>query len=244
MDPRVRFSSVASDYAAARPSYPDALADWMLRLGPVRQAVDLGCGTGISTRLLAVRGVDVIGIDPNPAMLAEARRAGGRYVEAEAAATRLPDACVDLVTCAQAMHWFVGDDAIAEIARVLRPGGFAVAYWNLRSSGPMLDDYQDVLRARVKGYDNRPGARPTLAALRSHPGVSVTKEARFRYAQDLDRAGLLARARSSSYVAHDVDDPVGLDAALHALFDRHASRGRVTLRYEVHALAWRPRPTA
>ncbi|MDP2313295.1 MAG: class I SAM-dependent methyltransferase [Pseudomonadota bacterium] len=239
-DPRERFSALVTDYAAARPSYPDALFDWILGRARGTRVADLGCGTGIATRQLAARGVDVVGIDPNHAMLAEARRTGGRYLEGEATATGLAAASVDLVTVAQAMHWFDLDPSLAEIRRVLAPRGVAVAFWNLRSGGPFMDSYDALLRTHVARYVRRPGAPTRLTAVRRHPRVTKVEERTFRNDQVLDRAGLLARTRSASYVAKGVRDPAALERALVTLFERHAVGGTVTMRYDVHAIAWQP----
>jgi SAM-dependent methyltransferase len=109
-DPRQRFSGASEQYARSRPSYPGALVDWVLAEAGVRpgdRVADVGCGTGIMTRLLAERGADVLGIDPNEDMLAEAQKAGGRatYRHGEAEATGLERGSVSLVTVAQAFHW-------------------------------------------------------------------------------------------------------------------------------------------
>src|SRR6185295_15184654 len=136
MDPKQRFSAAAGDYHKHRPSYPAALIDWLLREAAVPQGgriADVGCGTGIATRLLAARGLEVVGVDPNPEMLAEARGAGGgpSYVRGEAAATGLPAASFDLVTVAQALHWIAFPEFAAEARRIQKPTGFAAAFWNL-----------------------------------------------------------------------------------------------------------------
>src|SRR5262249_52375699 len=95
IDSRDRFDAAADAYHRCRPSYPAALFDWLLAttgLGPGAAVADVGCGTGISTRLLAGRGLDVVGIDPSEPMLDRAREAGcARYQRGEAAATGLPD---------------------------------------------------------------------------------------------------------------------------------------------------------
>src|SRR5262245_8336889 len=111
IDPRERFSGNAAGYAQYRPSYPPAIVDGILAaagVSPGDPVADVGCGTGIFTRLLAERATVVTGIDPNEPMLAEARAAGGSatYVRGEAEATGLPDQSVALVTVAQAFHWF------------------------------------------------------------------------------------------------------------------------------------------
>src|SRR6185295_10044902 len=111
VDSRDRFSATVDLYKKYRPSYPPALIDWLLEVGqlaPGDRVADLGCGTGISTRLLAARGLDVVGIDPNEDMLASARAEGGvaTYQRGEAVATGLANASVKMATAAQAFHWF------------------------------------------------------------------------------------------------------------------------------------------
>ena len=118
IDPRDRFSAAADLYHRYRPSYPEALLGWIERttgLPPPARVADVGCGTGISSRPLAERGYAVTGVDPNEAMLAHARAAGGAdYRLGSATDTGLPGGSFDLVTVAQAFHWFDVPAALAE----------------------------------------------------------------------------------------------------------------------------------
>ncbi len=71
-DPRHRFSGAAAGYARFRPGYPDALVDRVVTEAGVKSGdpvADVGCGTGIFTRMLAARGLEVTGIDPDPAVM-------------------------------------------------------------------------------------------------------------------------------------------------------------------------------
>lgn len=244
IDPRERFGGAAAGYARHRPSYPEALLDAVLAhagAGPGDRVADVGCGTGILTRLLAARGLDVVGIDPNEDMLAEARAGGGRaeYRRGEAAATGLADASVALVTAAQAFHWFDADAALAEIHRVLRPGGHAAALWNLRAGSAFMVDYAEVLRRFCREYRVLESWEQSLAALRSHPRVVAPRELEERHAQRLDLEGLLGRAWSSSYVIHGVGDREGFDAALRGLFAAHARGGVLEFPYRSVAVVFR-----
>jgi len=95
--------------------------------------VDLGCGTGISTRLFATTGHPVIGIDPNADMLATARAEGAQeYRIGTSEHTGLPDACADLIIAAQAFHWFHLDRTFAELERIGTARSACVAFWNVR----------------------------------------------------------------------------------------------------------------
>lgn len=246
-DPRERFSGAAPAYARHRPSYPAAIVDWILAeaaAGSGDRVADVGCGTGILTRLLADRGLDVVGIDPNEDMLAEARRAGGRaeYRGGEAAATGLRDASVALVTVAQAFHWFDTDAALGELHRVLRPGGHVAALWNLRAGGPLMAEYDRLLRRFSREYGVVESWDRTLARLRAHPRVEAPREHEEPNAQHLDLEGLRGRAWSSSYVSRGVRDRAGFDAGLEALFARHAREGVVEFPYRTVALLFRTRP--
>lgn len=125
----------ADTYDGNRPAPPAALLDVLTMLARTERpavVVDLGCGTGLSTRVWADRAQEVIGVEPNPAMriAAEARTQEWtvRYVEAFASETGLPDGGADIVTCSQSFHWMEPATTLAEAARILRPGGVFAAY--------------------------------------------------------------------------------------------------------------------
>jgi len=130
-EPAYRGSFVGR-YDSLRPEPPADLIKVLAQLAPAqppRLVVDLGSGTGISTVVWADHAERVIGIEQNPEMLAGARSASNvEYRHAVAHATELPDACADIVTCAQSFHWMDRQPTLAEIARILRPGGVFAAY--------------------------------------------------------------------------------------------------------------------
>jgi len=245
MDPRERFSAAADLYHRYRPSYPEALLDWIdesTGLRPPARVADVGCGTGISSRLVAGRGFDVTGVDPNEAMLAPARVAGGaRYLGGSATATGLADGSVDLVTVAQAFHWFDVPATLAEFRRILTVPGWCAAFWNLRGSSPFLEDYDRLLRAHSTEYEVLLKPEATLRDILRADGVFDAREAEFANAKLLDREGLLGRAHSSSYVIHGVADPAAFDRALVEVFDRHQSGGTVEFLYRTVAVCFRLR---
>jgi SAM-dependent methyltransferase len=183
-----------------------------------------------------------VGVDPNEPMLERARAAGGaRYVRGQAEATGLPEASVALVTVAQAFHWFDQAAAFREFRRILRPGGWTAAFWNLRASSPFMDAYDQVLRAYSREYAVLLSHDQSLESLASGAVLDV-RRAEFPNAQELDRAGLHGRAGSSSYVVHGVADREGFDRALDAAFDAHAEDGRVGYLYRVVGLCFRIAP--
>lgn len=243
-DPTRRFSSVAADYARYRPSYPDALVDWIIHeadLAPGARVADIGCGTGISTRLFAVKGLDALGVEPNDAMRGQAEREGGaRYLKGRAEATGFPAASFDLASAAQCFHWFEEDAALAEFSRIVRPGGRCCAFWNLRASTPVLRDYAEALLRFSEDYRREPKGRETLERLKTRAGLAGRRDACFPNSQTFDLAGLLGRAHSMSYVAVGVADPAGLDRALEEVFRRHEKGGLVAFDYEACAVMWTP----
>ncbi|MEV5719735.1 class I SAM-dependent methyltransferase [Amycolatopsis mediterranei] len=127
------FGTAAADYAEHRPDYSPAAVEWALEAAPGPRVLDLGAGTGKLTGTLVALGVDVIAVEPDPAMLAELRRAlpAVRALAGSAEAIPLPDASVDAVLAGNALHWF--DLAVAgpEMGRVLAPGGVLAGLWNV-----------------------------------------------------------------------------------------------------------------
>jgi SAM-dependent methyltransferase len=135
-----RRADFAADYDRYRPHPPAALLELLPALAGVdrpRLVVDLGSGTGLSTRLWADAADEVVGVELNDAMLEFADGAtkarNVRYVGASAYKTGLPDGCADLVTAAQSLQWMKLDRVAPEIVRILRPGGVFCAYNYFRS---------------------------------------------------------------------------------------------------------------
>lgn len=131
------YAKAAGTYSTGRPGYPAEVGGWItqtLSIGPGVKVLDLGAGTGKFTKLLAETGADIIAADPVPEMLAELKATlpNVETLVAQAERLPLPDASVDVITCAQCFHWFANEHAVAEITRVLKPGGLWGLIWNSR----------------------------------------------------------------------------------------------------------------
>lgn len=124
------FGGHAAVYAAARPTYPDALFDWLATLAPRSATVlDCGCGNGQASVALAARFARVIATDPSAEQVRNATpHARVEYRVAAAEASGADPGGIGLVTAAQAVHWFDHAAFAAECRRVLAPGG-AVVVW-------------------------------------------------------------------------------------------------------------------
>lgn len=118
------FCEGGDGYARHRPSYPTKLARMLADAAPSRAcAVDVGCGTGLLTALLAEYFERVYGLDVSAGQLAHASpRPPIEYRVAQAEATGLPDRCADLITVAQAAHWFDLPAFYREVRRIAADG--------------------------------------------------------------------------------------------------------------------------
>ena len=133
-----RFSGFAELYNRFRPRLPDDLGHLLTQWAHMDSpdlVIDLGCGTGLSTRYWAERAKQVIGIDPSGDMLQAAQAQtylpNVSYRQGFGHQTGLPDHCADIITCCDSLHWMEPGSTFAEIVRVLRPGGvFAWLYFS------------------------------------------------------------------------------------------------------------------
>lgn len=134
------FLNAGEDYDRFRPGFPEAAADAIVPT-PTAAALDLGAGTGKFTELLTTRADRIIAVEPSEQMLA-VLRAKLSDVEAHigtAEAIPASDGSIDVVTVAQAFHWFDREPACAEIRRVLVPGGTLGLLWNRADRGCSWD---------------------------------------------------------------------------------------------------------
>jgi SAM-dependent methyltransferase len=202
--------------------------------------VDVGCGTGISSRLFAQRGIPVLGIEPNEEMRRRAcetpspdPHGAPRFQEGKAEATGLGDGCADLVLAAQAFHWFAADLALAEFHRVLKPEGWIVLMWNERDeSDPFTAAYGAIIRsapsaARLEKQRGQAG-EPLLTC----PLVRNARRVAFQHVQHLDEQGIIGRALSASYAPREPREVEAFVAALRDVFARFQEGGNVDMQYE------------
>ncbi len=237
------FTGLAGVYDANRPNYPIEAIDVILDGLPRPTTVaDVGCGTGISTRLLAMRAgkrAKVIGVDPNADMLREARFAAERallnieFAEGTGERTGLSDASVDVVVCAQAFHWLSPIEALREFHRVLQPSGRVALMWNVRDDGhdafttaysAMARRAMDAAASRGLEVHDLRSADPTIGGFFRDARLLV-----FPNPHRLTQDGLMGRARSASYFPRQ--DPLRgeMEAELRTLFQQHSVDGVVTL---------------
>jgi ubiquinone/menaquinone biosynthesis C-methylase UbiE len=207
LHPRAQeFSKAASVYEGARPEFPVAAIDWLceqLRIDGATRVLDLAAGTGRLTVPLYARTRQIVAVEPVPEMRAVLRAALPEIevLDGTAEAIPLPDASVGAVVVAQAFHWFEPVPALAEIARVLVPGGRLGLVWH---SPDRSDPLQRAYRAIVE--QNRQGAPIHLSHDASHyigEGAPLrpiaAAEIRDVHVYDADR--LVALARSTSHFA-------------------------------------------
>jgi SAM-dependent methyltransferase len=208
-----RFSDRVADYVRYRPDYPHTLLSWLQdELGVANDwhVADVGAGTGISSRMFLDAGYRVTAVEPNAAMRAAMTAwlggvDGFRAVDGSADATGLPDGGVDLVTVAQAFHWFDFDAALAEIRRVLRPGGALAILFNQRDERtPWVDRWNAVIEWHSRVIA-RYQATDWTALLGGHGFVAVG-DAHVEWDQPMTRDLVAARVRSVSYIAEEPRD--------------------------------------
>jgi SAM-dependent methyltransferase len=200
------FAAVADQYERARPDYPAAAVEWLggrLGLRRGRTVLDLAAGTGKLTRQLVATGADVVAVEPLDEMrahleaaLPEARALAGRAEEIP-----LRDSSIDAVTVAQAFHWFDAQRALAEIHRVLRPGGGLALVWNSRDlADPLQSAVEAIIRPIRVRAEAGPRPEPRADIDRSRL-FSPVEERRFPHEQPLPRSAVLDRVASMSFVA-------------------------------------------
>ena len=231
------------DYVRARPSYPTELIALLreeLGLGPGCTVADVGSGTGILTSLLLGTGSRVIGVEPNDAMREAAEALLGKHPEFQSLAgtaedTGLPGDSVDVVTAAQAFHWFDVEKTSREFRRILRREGAVALIWNLRQpeDTPFLEAYENFLEEWGRDYADVRASWKAEASVARFFGQEEHLLRRFPNEQVLDCEALEARFLSSSYAPprDDAKGPAAL-AALQRLFHDHAVDGTVRMTYD------------
>ncbi len=190
-----RFMGFAEDYDAYRPAPPRALVDVLRQLAQSERprVVDIGCGTGLSSRIWAGLAESVIGVEPSDDMRRRAEAAtaklpgcqGIRYQSGASSETHLGDASADIVTISQALHWMPPEPTFREVARILRAGGVFAA----------VDcDWPPVMNAAAeRAYDDFTAETRKLE--KAHGDAQVQRWAKAEHLQRIRNSGLFGYTR-------------------------------------------------
>jgi SAM-dependent methyltransferase len=200
------FGAGAGAYERGRPGYPPQVVDILaeaLDLRAGRRVLDLAAGTGKMTRPLLSTGASIVAVEPVAGMrevLAEGCP-GAEVLDGTAEAIPLEPASVDAAVVAQAFHWFDPPKALAELARVVRPGGGLALVWNRRDeSVPWVGRMSEVMGWHdypVSSYERTDW--PSLVGLSDQFGAVTAQQV--RWDMDMTRDALADRVRSVSYIA-------------------------------------------
>ncbi len=237
-----RFSSRVENYIKYRPGYPPETLEILKQeceLTKDSVVADVGSGTGILSGLFLRNGNKVFGIEPNPPM----RLAGEELlksfenfvsIDGAAEATTLGPQSVDVVTAAQAFHWFKRGEAKKEFKRILKPDGWVVLIWNERlvDATAFLRDYESFLLNYGTDYQEirHENVEPEIADFFAPAGFQLRTLPNY---QHFDLEALKGRVYSSSYApepGHPNFEP--MLSRLEELFNAHNQNGMVTFEYE------------
>ena len=215
------FGRTAREYELGRPEWPEELLDRVvaaLDLGPEAAVLDLGAGTGKLTRLLVPRFGRVIAVEPDGAMreVLEEVVPGAESLAGSAEAIPLGENEVDAAFSGEAFHWFASRETVAELERVLRPGGGLAIFWNIfLEAESELDDAAEAVLEEAVARGGTPGLPRVLSGKWRDP----LAESRFGELHEdelvrevvTDRDAWIANMRSVSSIARQ---PAGDRAAL------------------------------
>lgn len=240
-DATQRFSARVENYVRYRPGYPPQVIERLRQecgLQPDSIVADIASGTGLFTRLLLENGNRVFAVEPNLEMRQAGEQALSSFcglisVNGTAEATTLAAQSLDIVTSAQAAHWFDRVRARVEFARILKPRGWCVLLWNERQTDttPFLRDYERLLLQYSTDYEHVRHER-TTETIGGFFAPSPHRERVFALTQQFDCLALEGRLLSSSYaplLGHPNYEAMLSD--LRRTFGRHQQNGIVEFIY-------------
>ncbi len=234
-----KFTGKGGVYQQYRPDYAaDALLylKEKLGIGPGAAVADVGSGTGIFTRQLLLLGAIVFAVEPNPDMRMEAERQlaafpGFHSIAGRDSGTTLPDQSVNLVSAAQAFHWFEPAAFRQECRRILKPNGKVLLVWNQRDHSSPVNQISKAVFAEYcpdfKGFSGGMSQRDARIENFFPNGYELLQ---FAYPIYYSREGYIGRCLSASYaILPDNPRYDAFVAALGQVFDQFQQDGKLLL---------------
>ncbi len=247
----VDFAKTAVDYGRHRAGFPDALYGRLAPFGPGgpgQRVLDLGTGTGSLGRLFARRGAAVVGLDPSPDLLAQARRIDAAeglettYVVARAEAAPFGAGTFDTVMAGQCWHWFERARAAREARRLLVPGGWlAICHFDwIPLPGNLVAATESLIEAHNPDWrwGGGTGLHPAWLADAAGAGFRALETFSFDQEVPYSHVAWRGRIRASAGVAASLppDAVATFDRALAALLAKQFPEDPLDVPHRVFAL--------
>jgi ubiquinone/menaquinone biosynthesis C-methylase UbiE len=235
-----KFTGKADIYAKYRPSYPNEYIDYLLSANQLKEGqivADIGSGTGIFSRQLLERGLTVMGVEPNDEMRTMAEQSLKLYprftsIKATAENTTLEDNSVDLVTVAQAFHWFDKKAFKIECQRILKQQANVALVWNSRdSASPIIKENAEICQQTCPNFKGFSGGIEETPEVYNHFFKDGKYELK-KFQNDLlfDYEGFLGRNLSASYAPKENDEAYEKFVyLLTELFEKYSKNGQIVL---------------
>jgi len=239
-----RFSNRVTNYVKYRPDYPREIITYLethCELTSESVIADVGCGTGISTKMFLENGNRVFGVEPNAAMRSAAEKYLDSFsnftsIDGTSDKTTLADASVDMIVAAQAFHWFDAEKTRPEFKRILKHDGHIVLIWNERQldTTPFLIEYEAFLLKYADDYTHvrheNIHAKEIADFFQKDYGSAT-----FANSQIFDFEGLKGRMLSASYMPSEADPTYKtVFEDLLRLFAKHAENDRIEVLYDTN----------
>lgn len=239
--PTERFSDRVSNYVKYRPSYPaETISILRERCGLTQMwnIADIGSGTGIFTKILLENGNRVFAVEPNQEMRSEAEHLLSSYsnffsLNAKAEDTKIDLHSVDMITAAQAFHWFDREKVRIEFERILKEKGWVVLMWNNRSTESDFDkEYEDLLIKYSEDYIRVNHRNITYESIKTFFIPGRVEKAELKNLQIFNFDGLKGRLMSSSYAPKENTTAFHpMMESLEILFNKYNENGLITFNY-------------
>lgn len=211
-----KFTGKADMYSKYRPSYPIEYINYLISYNALTDdsvIADIGSGTGILSRQLLGKGVKVIGVEPNDDMRIKAEQLVDQYpgftlISATAEDTTLQDQSIDLITVAQAFHWFDKERFKIECRRILKSDSNVALVWNSRDlSSEVVQKNAEICKSicpLFQGFSGGIEENPEIYKQFFRDGKYEYQN--FQHDLELDLNGFIGRNLSASYAPKAADE--------------------------------------
>ncbi len=228
-----RFTGKAEFYDKYRPSYPDSLIDWLYERTNAATVADIGAGTGKFTACLLRKPWKVTAVEPNDDMRSKLNIPGVNVVKGSAENTGLEQCSIELITTAQAFHWFDRDKFKSECQRILKPEGSLAVVYNERKDNDYSKE-RDEIFLKYCGACNAGaigGSKEKFEDIFDGGYFSSYEVFKLENNTQLDLEGFIGRELSSSYALKENDPKFPeFKKELEKLFQKYQENGSVRIK--------------